>query len=79
MPTHRPPLPPKLSPIHATGSTYAYSVSDYPLDMPEELDFNGQQSRSFNMDDEEDLYGDQPDTDGKFVESGQKHENCVVQ
>jgi hypothetical protein len=36
-------------------------------------------TRYFIMDDEEDLYGEQPDKDGKFAEGGQKRDNCVVQ
>jgi hypothetical protein len=37
-----------------------------------------QPGMSFNMDDD-DLYGEQIGKDGKVVERGQKHDNCVVQ
>lgn len=79
MPSHRPPLPPQLSPIHAIGSTYSHSIPTDPLDMPEVLAVNGQPAtRTFNMDDDEDLYGE-PDKSGKFTEREQKHDNCVLQ
>jgi hypothetical protein len=73
MPLHPPPVPPLLSPVHATGSTYSYEQ----VDMPEASGYSGE--RSFNMDDEEDLYGRQPDENGKFPKRQEKHDNCVVQ
>lgn len=47
--------------------------------MPEAQVVDGQSVKIFNMDDEDDLYGDQPDQDGKFAERGGKNDNCVVQ
>lgn len=36
-------------------------------------------TRYFNMDDDEDLYGELADNEEKFAEKEQKHDNCVVQ
>ena len=36
-------------------------------------------TRYFIMDDDEDLYGEPDDKDGKFAEKGQKVESCVLQ
>jgi len=50
--------------------------------MPEDPGYVGAQGRLFNMDDEEDLYGERPwNKDGKVVDrgGGQKSDNCVVQ
>ena len=82
MPSHHPPLPPQVSPVHATGSngsTYSYSMAEH-LDMPEVPVPPGQEdTRYFIMDDDEDLYGEQADDDGKHAEREQKNDNCVVQ
>ena len=80
MPTHLPPLPPQVSPVHATG--WPYSTRTEQVDMPEDPGYVGPEGKLFNMDDEEDLYGELPlDRKGKVaVERGsQKSDNCEVQ
>lgn len=49
--------------------------------MPDDPEYVGPEGRLFNMDDEEDLYGEQPwNKDGKVVErGGHKSDNCIVQ
>jgi len=85
MPAHPPPpVPPTISPVHAygaNGSSYFYVTSsggaNPDVTVPGDV-------RSFNMDDDEDLYGMKYDPNGKLPaeedEKGQnKHDNCVVQ
>jgi hypothetical protein len=66
MPSHPPPVPPVLSPVHATRSPYPY----------EQQHVSGSAPRGFDMDDEQDLYGRQP---GEEVYSGRKRGECIVQ
>jgi hypothetical protein len=51
-----------------------------PLEMPDAPAFSPHGGKLFQMDDEEDLYGETPITDGKYGDRGiQKNDNCVVQ
>jgi hypothetical protein len=85
MPLYPPPVPPLLSPIHASGSngissTYPYTMTAEPLDMPEAPAFSPQGGKLFHMDDDEDLYGETPHKDGKLADRGeQKPESCGLQ
>lgn len=82
MPSYPPPLPPQVSPVHATGSnelTHNYLVTE-PLDMPESPVIPTREGTLFNMDDDdEDLYGESPDKNEKFENGGQRRESCIVQ
>ena len=51
MPSYPPPLPP-------VGPQYLDPSSEYPLDMPESPAYSPQGGKLFDMDDEEDLYGE---------------------
>jgi len=83
MPSRRPPLPPQVSPVHATGSNGStYSSQAEQVNMPEDPGYVGVEGRLFNMDDDEDLYGERPwNKNGKVVDrgGGQKSDNCIVQ
>jgi len=49
--------------------------------MPNDPGYMGPEGKLFNMDDEEDLYGERPwNKDGKVAERGShKSDNCIVQ
>lgn len=82
MPSNRPPLPPQVTPVHATGSNRStYSSQAEQMDMPNDPGYMGPEGKLFDMDDEEDLYGERPwDKDGKVAERGShKSDNCIVQ
>jgi len=80
MPTHTPPLPPQVSTIHATG--FNGSIYASPIEIPEgPLEYKP--PARFNMDDDEDLYGEMPSSAGgkgveRSMEKG-KNDNCSVQ
>jgi hypothetical protein len=51
-----------------------------PLEMPDAPAFSSHGGKLFQMDDEEDLYGETPVKDGNYAERGdQKNDNCVLQ
>ena len=77
MPTYQPQLPPpQVSPVNATGLNSSMYNHSEPLDMPHTPVWDGD---GFNINEDEDLYAEVVERDGKFAERGQKNDNCVVQ
>lgn len=51
-----------------------------PLNMPEAPAFSPQGGKLFQMDDDEDLYGETPHGEGKVADrEGPKNDNCLLQ
>jgi hypothetical protein len=69
-----------LSPVHATGYNGSSYVTE-PLDMPESRPYPIPDGKLFDMDDEEDLYGEARavDKNGKHTTKGNDPSKCAVQ